>query len=209
MGWVSPDLNTARFSISKLIFAKNHETFPLLFFCSFCRRQSHIGQFDNNLRMDTFAGPVLTILFLLEKKNMYMACKLPLNGWLLDFQISDQEGSTLLKKSPETPLESKGCTGVTFGPRDASQGVCPLQTKGSLMYFPWFQGKLPLEMHPLALRLLRCIPCFQGGFPDFWIPVLTLTMKGTFLARYGSKNGAVLSQKWHGLGLLWVHYGVS
>ena len=63
------------------------------------------------------------------------------------------------------------------------------------MYFPWFQGKLPLEMHPLALRLLRCIPCFQGGFPDFWIPVLTLTMKGTFLARYGSKNGAVLSQK--------------
>ena len=65
----------------------------------------------------------------------------------------------MLEKSLETPIEGKGCTDVTLGPRVASQGVCPLKTKGSLIYFPWFQGMLPLEMLPLAVRLHRYIPC--------------------------------------------------
>ena len=65
---------------------------------------------------------------------------------------------TLQKKTLEKSLEVKGCTGSTFVLRDASQGGSSLRTKGSFNNIPWSQGKLPLEMNPLARRLTLCIP---------------------------------------------------
>ena len=71
------------------------------------------------------------------------------------------------EKSLETPLEGKGCTDVTLGPRIASQGICPLKTMESLIYFPWFQGMVTLEMLPLDVRLHhRCIPKCCGMGPN-------------------------------------------